>query len=425
MLGVHGLRRKKHSRASASGWALIQIILNSDEILSRQGTDALCKLIVADEQIRDAMLSRRFVDLVLEILNDQKLSKKQISSSTESEQEEESEPIFVKVGLLTVVQKLAEEIENPIILGALIPILEEIKKNREKEMMKKAKSILGCLKEEGMSAPQSNESNEKDEKIRQLEETNRRHEETIRRNNEESRRKISDLEQKDEQNKMKISDLQRKDEENKRKITDLERQLADSKSKPIINNQIVSQLKLDEIPISITVPSGSYTKKEGEFTYTSTQNEWKIFPISPAVSKGVYRCEMKINKVGDNHVGVMKSGLNVPFGKWPGYEPYCQDCKVFFYSGAVGQQSQYTTGNQQIKDGDLVSIQVNMDATPRTAHLFINGQQQPVFISGLPESVQFWFFLNHKDDSVAILSLKKLSISSVAKIPNEKEVKWG
>ncbi|KAA6398545.1 MAG: hypothetical protein EZS28_005930 [Streblomastix strix] len=164
VLGVHGLRRKKHSRASSSSWALIQIILNSDEILSRQGTEALCKLIVADEQIRDVMLSRRFVDLVLETLTDQKSIKKQNSSSS-SEQEEESEPIFVKVGLLTVVQKLAEETENPIIIGALIPILEEIKKNGEKEMMKKARTILGCLREQEITAPQSDETNERNEKV--------------------------------------------------------------------------------------------------------------------------------------------------------------------------------------------------------------------------------------------------------------------
>ncbi|KAA6387185.1 MAG: hypothetical protein EZS28_017285, partial [Streblomastix strix] len=315
--------------------------------------------------------------------NHQKLNKKHTSSSSEQEQEEESEPIFVKVGLLTVVQKLAEEIENPIILGDLVPILEEIKKNGEKEMIKKARTILGCLREQEITAPQLNELNEKDEKIRQLEETNRRHEEQIRRNNEENRRKISDLVKKDEQNKMKISDLQRKDEDNKRKISDLqrkdednkrkisdlERQLADSKSKPIIINQIDSKPKSEEIPISITVPSGSYTKKEGEFTYTSTKDEWKTFPISPDVSKGVYRCEMKINKEEGASVGVMNQGLEVPFGKWPGFEPYCKDCKVFYKSGKVGQQSEYTDGNQQMKDGDLVSIEVNMDATPRTAHL--------------------------------------------------------
>ncbi|KAA6396645.1 MAG: hypothetical protein EZS28_007829 [Streblomastix strix] len=449
MLGVHGRHRRKHSRASASGWALVQIILNSDEILSRQGTEALCKLIVVDEQIRDAMLSKRFVDLVLETLTDQKSIKKQTSSSSEQEQEDESEPIFVKVGLLTVVQKLAEEIENPIILGSFIPLLEEIKKNGEKEMIKKARTILGCLQQQGITAPQSNELNENDEKIRQLEETNRRQEETIRKLDEEkerekiekdeNRKKISDLEQKNEQNKIKITELQRKDEENKRKdeenkrkdeenkrkITDLERQLADSKQKPIINNQIVSQPKSDEIPVSITDLFGTYTKKKGEFTYTSTYQEYKTFPISPDVSKGVCRCEMKINKVGDNHVGIMKSGLNVPFGKSPGHEHYCKDCKVFYKSGKVGQNSQYTDGNQQMKDGDLVSIEVNMDASPRTAHLFINGQQQPVFVSGVPESVQFWYFLNFKGDSLTVLSLKKLTAPSITKIPNESEVKWG
>ncbi|KAA6398546.1 MAG: hypothetical protein EZS28_005931 [Streblomastix strix] len=193
---------------------------------------------------------------------------------------------------------------------------------------------------------------------------------------------------------------------------------------PITNSQNASQPNSDEIPISITVPSGSYKKKEAEFTYTSTKKEYKTFPISPAISNGVCRCEMKLIKKGDKHVGVMKSGLNVPFDKFPGHEPY-KLILLSLSSGDVGQFSQYTEGNQQMKDGDLVSIEVNMDAKPRTAHLFINGHQQPVFVSGLPESIQFWFFLNWKDDQITVLSLKKLTSSSVAQIPNEKEVKWG
>ncbi|KAA6359584.1 MAG: hypothetical protein EZS28_044889, partial [Streblomastix strix] len=100
-------------------------------------------------------------------------------------------------------------------------------------------------------------------------------------------------------------------------------------------------------------------------------------------------------------------------------------CKVFSNGGSVVQESSYTDGNKKMKDGDLVLVEVNMDATPRTAHLFINGQQQPVFVSGLPESVQFWFFLNYAGGSVTVLSLKKLTASSVAQIPNENEVKWG
>ncbi|KAA6364745.1 MAG: hypothetical protein EZS28_039728, partial [Streblomastix strix] len=350
VLGAHGKHRRKRSHALASEWALIQIILSSDEVLSRQGTEALCKLIVADEQIRDAMLSRRFVDLVLETLSNHEQIKKQ-SSSSSSDQEDESEPIFVKVGLLSVVLKLAEEIENPIILGVLIPILEEIKKNGEKEMSKKAKTILGCLQQEGITVPSQSSDSIKDEKIRQLEETNRRLEEIIRKLDEEKEREKIE---KDEQNKIKITEL------------------SDSKSKPIINNQIVSQPKSDEIPISITVPSGSFKRLKDEFTFISINRENKTFPINPTITNGIYKCDIKFNKHGQTGVGVMKSGLFIPFGKTTNKPPFCNDCVSLFESGNVWHNCNKNGGNQGFDDGDIISIQVNMDSKPRTGHCFNN-----------------------------------------------------
>ncbi|KAA6378929.1 MAG: hypothetical protein EZS28_025543 [Streblomastix strix] len=185
--------------------------------------------------------------------------------------------------------------------------------------------------------------------------------------------------------------------------------------------QITSAQKLDEIPIQITVQPGSYTKEKNEFTYISTQSEYKTFPINPAVINGIFKCEMKINNLGDIYVGVMKSGLLIPFDRYPGELPYCI---IFRQSGPVYQNSAELQGNQQMKDGDQIAIEVNLLTTPRTAHLFINGQQQPVFVSGLPKSVQFWFFLHHFGDSITVLSLKKLNVPNVTKIPDEIKMKW-
>ncbi|KAA6324239.1 MAG: hypothetical protein EZS28_054214, partial [Streblomastix strix] len=74
------------------------------------------------------------------------------------------------------------------------------------------------------------------------------------------------------------------------------------------------------IPISITVPSGSYKKKEDEFVFTSTGDEYKTFPIDLQISRGIYRCEFKNNK-NLCAFGVMKSGLVIPFGKGCGVQP--------------------------------------------------------------------------------------------------------
>ncbi|KAA6398970.1 MAG: hypothetical protein EZS28_005508 [Streblomastix strix] len=177
------------------------------------------------------------------------------------------------------------------------------------------------------------------------------------------------------------------------------------------------------IPISITVPEGDYIKKEDEFTYISTKDEFKTFPIDKQISHGIYRCEFKNNN-NVNVFGVMKSGLVIPFGRGCGVQPYCKDNAYY------NNQRKYITQNgkeigvkQESKHGDTVAIEVNM-THPRTATFFVNGKQLPVFVSNLPESVQFFFFLYSKDESVTILSLKRLEAPTATNIPDAKEMKW-
>ncbi|KAA6353819.1 MAG: hypothetical protein EZS28_050654, partial [Streblomastix strix] len=121
--------------------------------------------------------------------------------------------------------------------------------------------------------------------------------------------------------------------------------------------------------------------------------------------------------------GVLKTGLVIPTGKHANYSPYYKDNMFFYYSGQVYQNVKNTTGNQAMKDNDIIAIEVNM-TIPRTVHLFINSIQQPVFMSGLPESIQFYFFLNYVGDSTTVLSLKKLAAPTIANIPGAQEVKW-
>ncbi|KAA6355701.1 MAG: hypothetical protein EZS28_048772, partial [Streblomastix strix] len=102
----------------------------------------------------------------------------------------------------------------------------------------------------------------------------------------------------------------------------------------------------------------------------------------------------------------------------------CKDCVIFSQSGSVFHNGKTKAGNRVINDNDTVSIEVNMKCSPRTATLFINDYQQIIFASGIPESVQFWFKLNYQNDSVTVVSLKRLNRPTSVKIPREKYVKW-
>ncbi|KAA6355265.1 MAG: hypothetical protein EZS28_049208, partial [Streblomastix strix] len=244
--------------------------------------------------------------------------------------------------------------------SSLFGILSQISEDKDKDMKKKsiglmAKKICAILSSQGITGPSSSDGvqelkRQNEEQKRQIEIKTRENEE-LQRKDEDKTIKISDIERnqqemfreneeqkrKDEEQSRKIAELERKDDDNKKKITELEKQFADSKQKPNTNIQQVSKLQSDEIPISITCPSGSYSKKESEFTYTSTQNEYKTFPINPAVQKGIYRCEFKANKVSNNlWFGIMKYGLAIPFGQHAHSSPYCKDSMFFHQNSNFG-----------------------------------------------------------------------------------------
>ncbi|KAA6396331.1 MAG: hypothetical protein EZS28_008143 [Streblomastix strix] len=272
-------------------------------------------------------------------------------------------------------------------MNNLVPVLQHLvedKDEEKKEIATKAKMICAILVSQGISGQSSSSE------VLELQ----MHIQEYKRENEESKRKVEEFE--------------RNDDVQKRKIIELEHQLEESKQ------------KASEISISITVPSGSYTKKEGEFTYISTFDEYKTFTILPIITQGIFKLELKINVIQWLWYGLVKSGLVIPLLT----HPFKFNNNMFFFnSGIVYQNSSRYNGNQEMKNGDIVTIELNM-ALPRTAHLFINNVQQPVYMSGIPDSVQYFFTLQNKNDSVTVLSLKNLTVPSTANLPNATEMKW-
>ncbi|KAA6381896.1 MAG: hypothetical protein EZS28_022576 [Streblomastix strix] len=215
-----------------------------------------------------------------------------------------------------------------------------------------------------------------------------------------------------------ISKLENQNEVHKREIEEMKNQIKD------LENTLKAQKSIDII-LSISAPSGKYTKKEGEFTYTSTQTGDKTFPIDYIISKGIYRCEFKINQIkGFMFFGIKKSTLAILFTQSHSGNPYGKEYMYFRHEGEVKFNGNKITGNQRFKSGDIISLEVNMNIVPRTVRLFINGVLQPVYMSGIPDSIQFYFTLYCKDDSITVLSLKRISSPTDATVIGAKEVKW-
>lgn len=61
---------------------------------------------------------------------------------------------------------------------------------------------------------------------------------------------------------------------------------------------------------------------------------------------------------------------------------------LYISDGNVCQNGTCIKGNSHYVSNDTIAMEVNMNLPIRTVHLFINGKQQPVFMSGLPSEIR-------------------------------------
>ncbi|KAA6387752.1 MAG: hypothetical protein EZS28_016723 [Streblomastix strix] len=202
-------------------YPLVTLLLNENIDASSAAQSAIITLVNNSDDVRSALIKIGFIETARQILID------------------ENTPNHIESNLLDVIQNVLFQGVNGNEMIGLVSILSQLseeKSEEKKKISQKAKMILNLLSGFGITGSSSSNNiqlvNVNEEQKIQIEE---------------QKRNINELERKDQDNKrlfdekiIMISELQRKDEDNKRKITDLERQLADSKSKPIINNQIVS-----------------------------------------------------------------------------------------------------------------------------------------------------------------------------------------
>ncbi|KAA6393860.1 MAG: hypothetical protein EZS28_010611 [Streblomastix strix] len=333
---------------------------------SNTACEAKSKLIKKSPNIMEALMKSGFIQMATFALMEKRT------------------PHHVQTNILDIILDLITSGADIHALGGLLPVLEILTKEKDsqqQEITMKAQIIQTIMKSKSVTIPSPSSQ-------------------------------VQDMKKKNEESAKLIEEQKKLNEESKKKIIDLKRQIEEAKPQS------------GDVAISINVPSGSYTKKDGELTYTSTQVQYKVFPINPEIDQGIYKCELKGSfNPGNGWIGVIKSGLVVPFGQSNHIKPYAKDSMIFC-NGSIYQNAKANAGNQATNTNDVQAIEININSTPRTTHLFLSDIQQPVYISGLPESVQYYFLLYTTGQPATVLSLKRLTSPTVANISNAKEVKW-
>ncbi|KAK2958098.1 hypothetical protein BLNAU_7025 [Blattamonas nauphoetae] len=144
--------------------------------------------------------------------------------------------------------------------------------------------------------------------------------------------------------------------------------------------------------------------------------------VREVIMDGRWRCDMTFQYSKNSRmIGIVSTSLNIPVSYSPGDT---KQSAGYYFDGSVVHNHEDHYGNQRWYDGDVVSIEVDMDATPRVAHFFVNGNQQPISIRGLPESIRFCALLYHEGTSLDLLCVREMQKSSVGQILGDEVIDW-
>ncbi|KAA6366327.1 MAG: hypothetical protein EZS28_038146, partial [Streblomastix strix] len=302
--------------------------------------------------------------------------------------------------------KLSEEEEGLQPLAFLIPVLEELKNNGQGKLKNKAKKVLSILKDEGITAYSAG-GKEKDEKIQQLENTNKRLQEDLRRKEE---------------------DKQNLKEENQKQKDEIEKlKLENEKLKPKLPQDLTFTSICADPQDFVSTPEGN-----GQVRITKKKSQLSTMSLSPVLENGVYTLEAQfVDSSGNGYYGigiVLDSYIiSESCSPWNDYtdQAFHQNALIYsgpIYSGSIIYKGGQTAGNTSFTSNQIVKAEY--DSEKGTLVFFCGGAQQPVYVTGIKEKIRFAISMCYTNSYCVIRSIKKLAAPTSGHVANEKNIQW-
>ncbi|KAA6392015.1 MAG: hypothetical protein EZS28_012458 [Streblomastix strix] len=151
--------------------------------------------------------------------------------------------------------------------------------------------------------------------------------------------------------------------------------------------------------------------------------------LTQTLEKGIFQIELEFSNGGsDSGIGIVRDSYSIPSGGEPFVGINCQHMATFGgggYNGGAGSVSykgSSVSGNKSYSDNQKVMMEY--DSGKCTLTLFINNEQQPVYVSGIKEKVKFVLGMYSTGRTCIIKSLKKVSAPTAIHLSNEKAVQW-
>ncbi|KAA6378875.1 MAG: hypothetical protein EZS28_025599 [Streblomastix strix] len=158
-------------------------------------------------------------------------------------------------------------------------------------------------------------------------------------------------------------------------------------------------------------------------------NHSNIISLSQILENGIWQIEVEFNRCKDiGAIGIVKEAYKIPENVHKDVYPHPDYMVSYAMNGnTYGTRSVYYNGNGalgNIKFKDNQKIKVEYDSEKGTLIFFVEGVQQPVYVTGINEKVLFIIYLCCGGSSCLIRSLKKLSSPTSGHAKNEKSIQW-
>ncbi|KAA6389674.1 MAG: hypothetical protein EZS28_014799 [Streblomastix strix] len=200
---------------------------------------------------------------------------------------------------------------------------------------------------------------------------------------------------------------------------------------PIVDRQIITEDNISQL--ENPDPQAKYIKLDrvGDLNRKATalkDVEHRSISLNKAISEGIHRVEVRFEKCNSGGliqgaVGIMKADNKIPYPCYPGWKMQKQ-IMLYYYGGDgdVYYKETRSSNNTKFYDGQVIAMELNADVG--TLHFFVDGIQQPIFVSGIFQAVKFWFYIQNKESSFSVVSVKKLAIPTAKTLSKEKALQW-
>ncbi|KAA6384691.1 MAG: hypothetical protein EZS28_019783 [Streblomastix strix] len=162
---------------------------------------------------------------------------------------------------------------------------------------------------------------------------------------------------------------------------------------------------------------------------TKKQEKFNIVSINQNLEEGIWSFEtifISSKCQGNGGVGIVRDSYNIPVDANPTCNPHNQHMAMYigkdYGEGRIYYKGIKTHGNIAFTNNQIVKLE--FDSEKGSLTYFVDGVQQPIYISGIKEKVRFFVVMYFTYSFQTFRSLKRLAAPTSGHVENEKAIQW-